>query len=137
MKPVKRRLVAGALAGLALSAVGRAAPFPVEVIEQFDEARVVAFIPEARIQASPAWDPLSAPPPLSVAEAVAAVKRERAAKRGGEPFSVMEIELRRLAPHRHRWHYLVKTRDREGVHYYVVLMDGSVVDAIREPESVK
>ena len=124
---------------LGLAALGtRAQGFPVEVIEQFDEARVVAFIEERDIDSSPGWEPLSGPPPLTVVQALEAVREARQKrKETAGTLPIVEIELRRLKKREDRWHYLLKASDGEHTRYYVVLMNGKVLDAIREPEAYK
>ncbi len=112
--------------------------FPLELIEQFDEARVVAFIDKAELENSPAWQPLDQPPPLTIAaalERLAAFVQQR-----GEELSklkVTEIELRPVSGFPDRWHYLVRTATPAGPRFYAVLMNGRVVAAVREPEPVK
>ncbi len=111
--------------------------FPVEIIEQFDNARVVAFIPDRDLESAPAWDPLSGPPPLTVAQAIAAVKAHQSRETQEEPFSVEELELRRIPSQDGHWHYLVKARQGNRLRYYVVLMNGKVIPSVQEPEAVK
>ena len=111
--------------------------FPVEIVEQFDEARVVAFIQPQDLTSAPVWDPLAGPPPLTVAEAVAAVKARRLQDKKGESLSIEELELRKISDRDSHWHYLIKTREGERVRYYVVLMNGKVIPSVREPEAVK
>lgn len=112
--------------------------FPVEIIEQFDNARVVAFIRDADLASSPTWDPLAGPPPLTVQQAIQAVERQWQAA-AGQPGKLLieELELRRISSHDNHWHYLVKARHGRRVRYYVVLMNGKVVPSVREPEAVK
>jgi hypothetical protein len=51
------------------------------------------------------------------------------------------IELKKIPRHEKHWHYLVKTKsevdDIVESHYFIVLMDGKVIAAIKEPESIK
>ncbi len=115
-----------------------AGTFPLELIEQFDEARVVAFIDKAELENSPVWRPLDQPPPLTVAaalERLAAFVRQR----GEDPakLKVAEIELRQVKGMPNRWHYLVRTATPAGPRFYAVLLNGRVVAAVREPEAVK
>ena len=129
-----KRLIA---IGLLVSGSAAAMQFPVEIVEQFDEARVVAFIQPQDLASAPGWDPLAGPPPLTVAQAVAAVKAHRLQEKNKESLSVEELELRKISDHGSHWHYLVKTREGERVRYYVVLMNGKVIPSVREPEAVK
>ena len=123
---------------LLLGQQSQAGKFPVEIIEQFDNARVVAFIQDADLADSPAWDPMSAPPPLSVAEAIEAVKNRHAnGVHKAEPLTLEEIELRKLSQRDTHWHYLLKIRQGDSTRYYVVLMNGKVIAALQEPEAYK
>ncbi len=112
----------------------------VEIIERFDDVRVVAFVSEDDLKDYPLWQPASGTPPLSVGEAIAAVTRQRSGHRHtmGE---VEEIELRKIAGRKDHWHYLVKLKARgapgRGIEVYVVLMNGKVIPAIIEPEALK
>ena len=128
----------GLAAALAVVVSGvHAAPFPVEIIEQFDDARVVAFVSETDIEAAPAWRPVAQRPPLDIAGVVTAVVRFYHRHDPDAPaLRIDEIELRRLPRHADRWHYLVRAWTARDV-YYVVLMDGKVIPALAEGESVK
>lgn len=123
------------LAGLLLACASAAAFQPnVEIIEQFDDLRMVAFISPKDIADNPAWDTQSAPP-LSLVKALEAV---RAFMPGKLP--VVEVELRRLPQSTASWHYLVKVRDeamRSKHRIFVVLMSGKVIAGIIEPRSYK
>lgn len=127
-----------ALLLLLLSFNVQAGNFPVEIIEQFDNARVVAFIKDADLKSAPVWQPLAGPPPVTIAAAIEAVKTHRFKGVGQEgPFMVEEIELRKISAHDDHWHYLIKTKEGEATRYYVVLMNGNVIPAVREPEAYK
>ena len=124
---------------LLLSSQIKAVEYPVEIIEYIDNVRVVAFVNESDINKSPQWDPPSAPP-LSMANALSAVQRHIAPAPINSD-SLIGIELKPIPRHAHYWHYLVKNKvrgeEKSVSHYYVVLMDGKVIPAIKEPESVK
>ena len=124
---------------LLLSSQIQAVEYPVEIIEYIDNVRVVAFVNESDINKSPQWDPPSAPP-LSMASALSAVQSHIAPVPINRD-TLIGIELKPIPRHKHYWHYLVKNKmqseDKSVSHYYVVLMDGKVIPAIREPESVK
>ena len=125
-------LVAGAL---------QARPFPVEIIETLDDVKVVAFISDADIKSSVSWSPMSSAPPLSIAAAIQAIKKEMAGKHDLDKATINEIELKQIPYHADHWHYLVKvsaTGNNHSIdHYFVVLMSGKVIRAIKEPESYK
>ena len=109
-----------------------------EVVEQFDNLRMVAFIRIKDISNSPAWNPDAELPPLSVGEAVKAVKKfDKSPKTDGK---IQEIEIRQVPGHENRWHYLVKVSNeamKSKMSVYVVLMNGKVIPAIIEPEGYK
>jgi len=120
----------------------QASQFPIQVIEQFDDVRIVAFINEDDVNDSAAWNPLEEAPPLSIASAIGAIKKH-SAENASYPsaFSITEIELRQIPLHKNRWHYLIKIRsnvDHEFKNtFYVVLMNGKIIPAIVEPRSIK
>ena len=106
----------------------------IEIFEQYDNLRVVAFIDPQAIEDSPEWNPDMAPPPLSVGDAI---ERARAYNKTG---AVEEIEIRQIPKHAGKWHYLLKIADeakKSGHDVYVVLMNGKVIPAIIEPQSYK
>ena len=124
---------------LLCSSQSQALEYPVEIIEYIDNVRVVAFVKESDIDKSPQWDPGSAPP-LSIANAISAVQQHIAPA----PISsdtLIGIELKKIPRHEHYWHYLIKNKqrseDRLVSHYYVVLMNGKVIPALKEPEAYK
>ena len=117
--------------------VGAASPM-VEIIERFDDLRMVAFVDQANIDASPAWNPGVSPIPLPVDEAIQSVKAFN--KASDNAAAIEEIEIRKIPGDEQHWHYLVKIADdRMTTKYsvYLVLMTGKVVPAIIEPESYK
>jgi hypothetical protein len=124
---------------LLLSSQIQALEYPVEIIEYIDNVRVVAFVKESDIDKSPKWDPPSEPP-LSIANAIDAVQRYIAPSSINNE-NLIGIELKQIPRHKHYWHYIVKnkmlTAEKPVSHYYVVLMNGKVIPAIKEPESVK
>lgn len=110
----------------------------VEIIEQFDNLRTIAFIEPKAIEQSPQWDPKVSPPPLTIFSALKAIKQFR--KESTLSKDVREIELRQLAHENNKWHYLVKIDNPEHkskYDIYVVLLNGIVVPAIIEPQSYK
>jgi len=118
-----------------------AGEFPVEVIESFDNSRVVAFINAADIEATLAWTPSATPPPLEIGAALRAVHDASADDPRMTGATLAKIELRRIPHHEQHWHYMVKLetheRDRTLAHYFFVLMNGKVIRALREPQAVK
>lgn len=106
----------------------------IEIFEQFDNLRMVAFISVKDIDSSPEWNPELTLPPLTVGEAIQAVKNSF--KIG----AIKEIEIRPIPKHKKKWHYLIKVANDEmksKLSTYVVLMNGIVVPAIIEPQGYK
>lgn len=127
-----------------LLAAGNAQSFQpsIEIIEQFDDLRLVAFIDQQDINDYPEWQPVNGAPPLSIEHAVKAIKALKASNHEDMTVgSVSKIELRKIANHDNCWHYLIKmhSNDGESLKYeiYIVLMTGKVIPAIIEIESYK
>lgn len=121
---------------LGLSTAAHAIQPRTEIIERFDDLRMVAFVPTADIVSSPEWNADTSEPPFSVAQAIRAVREFE----GGHLEPVREIELRPIPESPTRWHYLVKTSNSAKTtrfDIYVVLMNGEVIPAMIEPESVR
>jgi hypothetical protein len=121
---------------------GNAQSSSIEIIERFDDIRLVAFVNEGDIENYPLWHPLTEAPPLSISAAIEAVNnlyKVNDAELIVE--SIQEIELRKIPNHKKYWHYLVKVKGNndEKVKYqvYVVLMNGKVIPALIETESFK
>ena len=117
-------------------------PYPIQIIEQFDDTRIVALIFEKDVNDSPQWNPLEDAPPLSIANAINAIKKHFLEHNQTlDSLSVTEIEIRQVPHHKKHWHYLIKIKSKID-HllkntFYVVLMDGKVIPAIAEPKSFK
>jgi len=115
--------------------------FPIEVFEYVDGARVVAFIEERDIDTSLHWTPFEGSPPLSIADALASIQKSLAADPGLADAAFTEIELKRIPHHEKHWHYLVEMTTNTGgdrkYHYFVVLMNGKVIQAMVRPEPLK
>lgn len=110
----------------------------IEVFEQFDNLKMVAFINVEEIDAIPDWDPETSAPPLTVGDAIRAVKEFVGSS--DATGKVKEIEIRTVPKYDGKWHYLVKLADdsRETKYdIYVVLMSGKVIPGIIEPQAYK
>ena len=109
----------------------------IEIIEQFDNMRLVAFFSERDIENYPIWHPTEEAPPLSIKAAIQAVSDTNGSKLSID--AIKEIELREISHYKHYWHYLIKTKTKTKTKYriYVVLMNGKVIPAVVEPESYK
>ncbi len=114
----------------------------IEIIEQFDDVKLVAFIRTSDLENYPQWQPVNEAPPLTIGKAIKAV-HEYHHKNDTElaTETINEIELKEIVHHENYWHYLVKikTNDSKGANYqvYVVLMNGKVIPAITQTESYK
>lgn len=120
---------------IALSAPVHAFQPTFEIVEQFDDLKTIAFIPVEDIDNNPMWDPAVSEPPISVFEAVQAIK-----KINKPPVSIDEIEIRKVPKREGQWHYLMKVSNgsvKDNVNIYVVLMSGKVIPAIIEPQGYK
>lgn len=107
----------------------------VEIIEQFDNLKMVAFISAEEINSNPEWQPASQPPPLTVDAAINALKMIVK-----DPVSIVEIEIRQVPRHDRQWHYLIKVANdvmTSKYSVYVVLMSGKVIPAIIQPQGYK
>ncbi len=120
---------------IALSAPVQAFQPAFEIVEHFDDLKTVAFIPKEEINKNPEWDPALSEPPVSVLDAIQAIKEF-----SKTPVIIDEIEIRQVPRHQGQWHYLIKVSN-DAMKYkfsiYVVLMSGKVIPAIIEPETYK
>lgn len=126
------------MAALVLSANAHAFQSKVEILEQFDNLRMVAFISMEDIDNSPVWNPERGAPPLTIIDAIKAVRNfGKSSAVSGE---IKEIELRPVPRHEKHWHYLIKVANdamTSKYNVYAVLMDGKVIPAIIEPNGYK
>lgn len=125
-------------AALLLSSSAQALQHKVEIYEQFDKLKVIAFVGIQAIEESPEWDPNLMPPPLTVGAAIQAVKDYLPSSDTLGP--VTEIEIRPVPKHQKKWHYLIKVANdamQSKYDIYVVLMNGMVTPAIIEPQGYK
>jgi len=107
----------------------------IEIIEQFDNLKMVAFISKKDINNNPEWNPDLGAPPLTISGAIQALKNF--IKISGP---IKEIEIRQVPKHDKQWHYLIKVSNdsmKSKYSIYVVLMNGVVIPAIIEPQSYK
>ncbi len=120
------------------SAPALAYQFPTEIIEKFDDKRIVAFVNESHFTDAKHWNPLEEAPPLTVAGAIVALKQHYLAdhKSLGN-LMIKEIEIRQTPLHKGLWHYIIKAQDNGKNFFSFVLMNGMVIPAIVEPESYK
>ena len=131
------------LAGPIFSVQAETRHYPLEIYDVLDDHRLVIFLRGEDIAASPQWLPGEGAPPLTVAEAIARMRRqiEQDVRLKGAKF--YEIELKPIHKHdqENRWYYLLQFRThgehKPKAHYFAVLLSGKVVPAIEEPASIK
>jgi hypothetical protein len=129
------------LLSVLFSAAVHALGFPIEIIEYFDQTRVVAFLNEEDIDRTLDWSPFEGQPPLTIADSLEAVKEYITGNSGLADAEVMEIELKRIPQHESHWHYLVRMKtqadDTPQFHFLIVLMNGKIIPGLKEPEGYK
>jgi len=117
--------------------------WPVEIFDVMDNQKLVIFIANEDIAASPQWQPAQGGPPVSIA---AALEQARSWIEHEPPLKgarIHEIELKLIHEHEHenRWYYLLQLRtEKDGkisAHYIAILFNGKIVPAIAEPASLK
>lgn len=132
-----------ALVLLAFSTRVSALEFPLEIVDQFDNARVVTYVNKSDFDKAPAWNPANGAPPLSVGDMLMSLDSwtvEDSTLKGAQ---VSKIELKPilLKEKQGHWYYLVKltckTTDTPKAAYAAILMNGKVFAAIREPDPFK
>jgi len=134
-------------AGVSCTWVGTVAGsdlWPEEIIDSMDGQRLVVFLPNADIAASPQWMPAEGvSPPLTIAEAIAHLTQWMTTDPRYQDDEIHEIKLTPIRHHEqeHRWYYLFQLR-RPGdgarkAMYAAVLLNGKIVPAIVEPSSIK
>lgn len=115
--------------------------FPIQVTEYIDDVKIDAYINQKDIAEDTQWMAFEASPPLSIQQALAAVQDFIRADDRFTGATLISIELKRIPHHESYWHYVVKVRTKlnneDRPHFFVVLMDGKVISAIREPDSIK
>jgi len=124
------------LLGLVLSCNASALQSTTGLFEQFGDFRLVVYVEDQDIVSSPPWNPDSDALPLSVTEAIQALKDFN--RNLDSSNSIVEIDLRPVPNYEEFWHYLIEVRDDDmsnNFSVFVVLMSGKVIPAIIEPEA--
>lgn len=134
-----KRLLPAMLALASINA--QAFEFPVEIIEYIDDAKVVGYVQSNDIDTSLNWAPFHGAPPLTIEQALHRVMDFIQGDTTLDNAQMVGIELKPIPEHAGYWHYLVKLKygddDQRHAHFFMVLMDGKVISAIREPQSIK
>ncbi len=128
-----------------LAAIGsvNASPWPLEIIDHLDETKIVIYIKEADIEASPLWNPASGTPTFGLSELLETVAAWKEKNKWDAADGIEKIELKPIMHHEKegRWYYLVQLKNVEkgkrSHQYLAVLMSGKAVAAIMEPEAYK
>ena len=121
----------------------KAGLWPVEVFDVMDNQRIVVFLRDGDIAASPKWQPAEGGPPLTIAGALEHVRQWIAEDPRLMGAEIYEIELKPIHGHEqeHRWYYLMQLRavkdGKRKAFYAAVLLNGKVVPAIAEPAAIK
>lgn len=117
--------------------------FPLEIIEKFDDARLVIFVAESDIRNTPEWSPARGNPPLTIAGVVSKVLQWCEKDKNLKNANILKIELKPILrfEKQNRWYYLVQLQTpnsgQHTIQYLAILMDGKILPAIREPSSIK
>jgi|GEM_PF-932907 len=144
MRPIEiRRLALCLLLPLLYAARADAGQWPLEIFEVMDDKKIVVFLKDEEIAASPEWQPAEGAPPLSIGSVLKTVGDwvEKDPRLAGS--QVQELALKPIHGHEkeHRWYYLVrlhgKQDPRKTTHYLIVLLSGKVTPAIVEPMAIK
>ncbi len=118
-----------------------AVEFPIEISEYIDDVKIDAYINKVDLNKTSQWTPFESSPPLTINQALTAILNEEKSEIDFSNSRVIGIELKPVPHHKSYWHYLVKiktiTEEGSEPHFFIVLMDGKVITAIKEPESIK
>ena len=117
--------------------------FPLEIIERFDEFRIVVYANQADLDKAPAWEPGKGAPPLSIEKLLRIITQQASEDARLHNAIIQKIELKPIRQYQagQHWYYLVQLKVFTGEHpsmqYIAVLMDGKVLPAVSEPDSYK
>ena len=117
--------------------------FPLEIIERFDEFRIVVYATQTDIDKAPTWEPDEGAPPLSIEKLLLVIDKQESKEPRLHKAKIQKIELKPIREYQagHHWYYLVQLKVFTGEHpamqYIAVLMNGKVLPAVREPDSYK
>ncbi|HFD86978.1 MAG TPA: hypothetical protein ENJ35_04810, partial [Gammaproteobacteria bacterium] len=90
-----------------------ATPWPLEIIDHLDETKIVIYVSESDIEASPQWNPAAGAPKFGLDELFKAVNDWQKKNKCTDADGIEKIELKPIL-HQHkegRWYYLVQLKD--------------------------
>jgi hypothetical protein len=118
-----------------------AVEFPIEISEYIDDVKIDAYINKEDLNKTSQWTPFESSPPLTINQALTAILNDEKSEIDFSHAQVIGVELKPVPRHKSYWHYLVKIKtvseDSTEPHFFIVLMDGKVISAIKEPDSIK
>ncbi len=118
-----------------------AVEFPIEISEYIDDVKIDAYINKEDLNNTTQWTPFESSPPLTINQALTAILNDEKSDIDLQTSKVIGVELKPVPRHKSYWHYLVKIKsvseDGSEPHFFIVLMDGKVISAIKEPDSIK
>ncbi len=121
----------------------QAGVLPVEIFDVMDDQKLVIFLQDEDIAASPQWNPAEGGPPFTIADALNHARQSIEKDPRLTQAEVYDIELKPIRDHKlkHRWYYLLHLRAMENGkprnYFLAILLGGKVVPAIAEPASIK
>jgi hypothetical protein len=126
---------------LLVSGQALAVEFPLEITEYIDDIRIIAYLKQSDVDREARWTPFESAPPLTVQAALDKVQSYIRTDNAFADAELTSIELKPIPKQKDYWHYLVKMKyTQDGVsrpHFFVVLMDGKVISALRQPDPIK
>lgn len=115
-----------------------------EITDSMDGHRLVLFLRDTDITASPSWSPAEGDnPPMSIGEALTKLRDWTSKDSRYADLQIHEIKLTPIHEYENklRWYYLIQVRPHKHAkgkpRYFAVMFNGAVVPAITEPESIK
>jgi hypothetical protein len=115
--------------------------FPIEISEYIDDVKIDAYINKEDLNNTTQWTPFKSSLPLTIDQALTAILNDEKSNIDFETSRVIGVELKPVPHHESYWHYLIKIKsiseDGSEPHFFIVLMDGKVIPAIIEPDSIK
>ena len=117
--------------------------WPLEVYEIMDDKRIVVFLNPADVDAAPRWSPGEGPPPVTIDRLINQIRTSGLLESDGTTLHIQEIKLKKLElePEVQTWYYLVRldgdSASDRGKKYVAMLLNGTIVPALVEPQSIK